>query len=135
MQPSFVTYWQRVGKSVGRDMKKGELDISRELFGVLAFPPLPEGHGDLLEHAGNRYGEQSTEQAEEFSTGEEREEGHDGMNPDRSAEDARRQDLPQDNSHEQRHKTATASITAHPCGRAARIDSAAITKVPITGTK
>ena len=78
----------------------------RELFGMLTFPPLPEGHDDLLEHAGHRDSEQPTEQTEEFCAGEECEESYNGMNPDCSAENARGQYLPQDNPHEQHDKNS-----------------------------
>src|SRR5216684_4137826 len=94
-------------KKRGKRREKGEQGMSgRELFWMLTFPPLPDSYDDLLEHAGNRYSEEPTEQSEEFCAGEEREKGHNGMNPDCSAEDAWCQDLPQDNPHEQRHKNS-----------------------------
>ena len=55
---------------------------------MLIFPPVPESHDDVLENASNRYSEQPPKQSEEFSAGEEREKGHDGMDPDCFAEDA-----------------------------------------------
>jgi hypothetical protein len=58
----------------------------RELFGVLMFPPVPESHDNLLENASNRYREEPSQQSEEFPAREEREQGHNGMNSNRPAE-------------------------------------------------
>ena len=43
---------------------------------MLIFPPVPDSHDDLLEYAGDRDGEQSSKQLEEFSASEEREKGY-----------------------------------------------------------
>jgi hypothetical protein len=61
----------------------------RKFFGMLIFPPMPESYDDLLENAGNRDGEECSEESEEFCACEEREKGHDGMDPNGLAEDAR----------------------------------------------
>src|SRR5438046_10558402 len=60
-------------------------------------PPVPESHEDLLENASNRHSKQPAKQSEEFGAREEREKGDDGMNSNGCAENAWREDLPDDN--------------------------------------
>src|SRR3989440_10632866 len=64
---------------------------------MLLFPPAPESHEDLLENASNRHSKQPAKQSEEFGAREEREKGDDGMNSNGFAENAWREDLPDDN--------------------------------------
>ena len=64
---------------------------------MFLFPPVPESHDDLLENASNRDSEQPAKQSEEFGASEEREKGDDGMNSNGCAENAWREDLPDDN--------------------------------------
>jgi len=59
-----------------------------EFFGMLILPPVPDCYDDLLENPSDRYSEQPPKQSEEFSASEEREQGHDGMDPDCFAENA-----------------------------------------------
>src|SRR5260221_10494078 len=73
----------------------------RELFGMRIFPPVPESRDDLLEHASHRDREKPPEQAEEFCAGEERENGHDGMNSHGTAENAWCEDHSHHNPQEQ----------------------------------
>ncbi len=63
---------------------------------MLLFPPVPESHEDLLENASNRHSKQPAKQSEEFGAREEREKGDDGMNSNGCAENAWREDLPDD---------------------------------------
>src|SRR5215472_13850675 len=69
-----------------RRLLKGHL-FWGELFGMLIFPPAPEGHDDLLERASHRDSQEPAQQSEEFCAREEREQSHDGMHSHGFAED------------------------------------------------
>src|SRR6266568_4551193 len=80
-------YWSNLLFWQYRGLSKGQL-FWGELVGMLIFPPVPEGHDDLLEHASNRDSQEPAQQSEEFCAREEREQGHNGMNSHCFAEDA-----------------------------------------------